>query len=866
MINYNQDITSKDIDLDFYELKFKLILDYERCTDDKIKRSLLKRILNDKTLFSNKLFIMNNNPVKLYAWQDLCLSDPHRFTYLLCGNQTGKEQPYSSLILTEKGYVTMGSLKVGDYVFGSDGNKCQIKSIHEQGIKPVYKLTFSDGSIAECGLNHLWKVQTPRNRFKSNFKGKYPKWSNSKYGKWEVLSLKNLIENYGYNPIPPNRCIIPVCDPVNFEKKELPIHPYIVGVMLGDGTMSHGFGSQITSADEEIISKISEFLPEGLTIKKCNDKYHYSINSNHKQIWSKLFKKCGFINTKSENKFIPDDYLFSSSEDRLLLLKGLMDTDGTIDDMSCVEFYSKSIKLADGVKFLVNSLGGKCKIVLKKAYYKNKNGDIIDCGICYRVKIYMNSINPFYLPRKANKHYKTRYREDRVLRSIEFVRHENSRCLLVDSPDNTYLTNECIVTHNSIVLDIDEARNLIIDHGFGHNAAIISSSLDLSKFQMRRIRELISTMPRIDISEDTTEENKTTFIVRIKDDTGKIKYSNLLLCAPCTVGAVSYDLHSLNLDEFEFWERDQKEFYEQVALARTFHTRGKVRISSNPNGCNNYGDYLQHLCDLKGNRVYHTYNFNFLDIPGHTQEEWNEFKHQMSRAKFESCVAAIRSISDKNFFSQEEIDRSRDNFLSEVSMMNKQPFFFLDVGAKHDQSVLVCGYKIYKKEGEEDIPHIYVPIIHVYPVGYPISRVVGSYDKEQDCDGWHYEKSVKEYLDEWSENGIIPMFGCDVTGNSGISPLFASLGINPEDVVMSGPAKSGMYQRFKWYMEKGLLHRIPKSEFEYQASHLMIKKRGRYLQIHHETEDDLDDCMDSMAGLIYMIDPEDSYPASIKRF
>ena len=143
--------------------------------------------------------------------------------------------------------------------------------------------------------------------------------------------------------------------------------------------------------------------------------------------------------------------------------------------------------------------------------------------------------------------------------------------------------------------------------------------------------------------------------------------------------------------------------------------------------------------------------------------------------------------------------------------------------------------------------------MHAYPVGYPLARVVGS--KIDVNDGWHYEKSVKEYLQEWSSNGTNPIFGVDATGNSGIIPLFHSADIYPIDVQFSGPVKSGMYQRFKYFMEKGLLHRIKNKQWEEQALKLRVKRSARgYFMIHHETEEDLDDFMDATAGLIYLAD------------
>jgi hypothetical protein len=182
---------------------------------------------------------------------------------------------------------------------------------------------------------------------------------------------------------------------------------------------------------------------------------------------------------------------------------------------------------------------------------------------------------------------------------------------------------------------------------------------------------------------------------------------------------------------------------------------------------------------------------------------------------------------------------------------------FLDVGAKHDQSVLTIGYIDYP-DGDDRLPHLYVPIIKCYPVGYPLSRVVGVTSESQVTDGWHYEKSVKDYYTEFMQDNIMPCLGVDVTGNSGIIPLMETANLFPEDVVFSGPQKSGYYQRFKYYMEKGLLHRCDSNEFDYQCSHLIMNKSVRgYLMVHHETEDDLDDVPDAVAGLIALADPKD---------
>jgi len=413
----------------------------------------------------------------------------------------------------------------------------------------------------------------------------------------------------------------------------------------------------------------------------------------------------------------------------------------------------------------------------------------------------------------------------------------------------------------SLCLDFQAARNLLWDHGKNHNEAIVSKSLPQSVFQMRRVRSLLNTMPELEWDEAKgTADSSTLISVDIKDHNKplgrKIKYSNLLITAPCTEGLLGYDLHDLNLDEFEFWETDTKYFFNQIAQPRTYTTKGNITVFSNPNGQDSYGAELEQQLMRNLNKKWHVYVFNYLDKPGNTQEEFDELKNELPRVTFESTVGALRTISDRNYFSYEELKGSEDKSLNIKSMLGKQPYYFMDVGAKNDQSVLIGGYAEPDPDDERFL-HIYAPTIKCYPIGYPLARVVGSEAIEDD--GWHYEKSVREHLLEIKQmTGMDPIFGVDVTGNTGIVPLFEACNVFPHDVKMDGPTKSGMYQRFKYFMEKGLFHRIPCKEFDYQGAHMIMKKSARhYLMIHHEREEDLDDVMDACAGLIFLIDPVD---------
>jgi len=426
----------------------------------------------------------------------------------------------------------------------------------------------------------------------------------------------------------------------------------------------------------------------------------------------------------------------------------------------------------------------------------------------------------------------------------------------------------------SLLLDIKAAYNLIWDHGHSHNEAIVSKSLPQSTFQMRRVKSLLYTAKFFDWKDNKGDSDSMSVIsYDVKDDNGKIKYTNLCICVPPTESLLGYDIHELNLDEFEYWDVDIKYFFNQIAQPRTYTTKGNITIFSNPNGQDNFVADLE-VQTLKDSNVkkWHTYIFNFLDKPGNTQEEYDQLKHELSRQEFESTVAAIRSLSDRNYFSPDEIERSYDKELNnrkEIAMIGKQPFFFLDVGAKHDQSCLIGGYV---EPQEDEFVHVYIPIIHLYPIGYPLTRVCGV--DVDESDGWHMEKSVDHYLKEYGKGGINPIFGFDVTGNEGMRALFEKMNIVASDINFSGPNKSGYYQRYKYHMEKGLLHRIKHKDWERQAGRLIVTKGARgYLLINSGLSGTKeatrmkkipDDTQDSTAGFIYLANPSDKVPVTLK--
>lgn len=433
----------------------------------------------------------------------------------------------------------------------------------------------------------------------------------------------------------------------------------------------------------------------------------------------------------------------------------------------------------------------------------------------------------------------------------------------------------------SITLCVDAASEFLQDHNKEWVGILVSNSLDQSTFQMDRIKQFLKSANISYREEDTFDtktgkkDNSTKISYTFYSEDGKTPlYTNLLICCPHTSSALGYPADVLWLDEFDFWENcDQEHFMFQIAIPRTFDTKGKIKIFTNPNGKERMTWKLWNMKDSKDNFVWHRYQFNYWDKPGASQIDFDKNSVGMSQFQVESTLLAVFGKSEGAFFSSKEIHDMFDKELSEkgdMSGFGRDTAWFLDVGSVHDQSVLVGGYLEENPEVPE-IPLIKIFWIHKYPVGYPLARVFGVDSSIDEFDGWEeYSEdnpSVKEVLEKYSFGGEQPLFGFDATGNSGLIPLCVAAGIDAVDIIFSGKKKWDMYLRFQYYVQKRFIKRCKERDsntvrgcdFDYQMSKLVVKKTQNmsYRKIHHESESDLDDCMDAVVGLIHLIENPD---------
>lgn len=388
---------------------------------------------------------------------------------ILLGGQPGggKCQLLSDLALTPSGFVTIGSLKVGDFVLGGDGKPKRILGIYDPGEKDVYEIETIDGSKTRCSDDHLWKVCVSSQQSKPHRKSKEKGGIEKDWCVKEFREIRKYLDEKKQGKHPSHNLLIPLCGKTEFDNGFVPpINPYILGLLLGDGCVLNPDGTiTFSSNDESLIEYIQK---EGIVIKHTGE-YNYRL-SRCDNLRMEL-RRVGLIGKKSNTKFIPEDYKLSSIETRLAVLQGLLDTDGTLDSRGHISFHSTSRKLADDVQFIVRSLGGKATIREKHPSYTSKTGEKINGMVAYNVYITTGcDKSMFRLERKKNRcHNDFNGGQSPLCNRIVDYRYygkEQVRCIYVDSDDHTYITNDFIVTHNTLGLLL-KALDGIDQKGYG---------------------------------------------------------------------------------------------------------------------------------------------------------------------------------------------------------------------------------------------------------------------------------------------------------------------------------------------------------------------------------------------------------------
>lgn len=347
-----------------------------------------------------------------------------RFQIVCCGRRFGKALPTIETVLTPRGWIQNGELKVGDEVIGVDGKPQEVEGVYPQGELDSYRVTFNDGSTVDCSEDHLWTVRTRTPEYRRP---------------WRTLTLREIMDR-GLEVRKGLKFKIPAVAPIEFEEKELPIDPYVLGVILGDGCIRANSVS-FTSADEEIVSEMRRLCGAEVVHRERYDYGCVERLSSGNSLLSNL-RELNLTGKRSWEKHIPDEYKYASISQREALLQGLMDTDGWAETTNQVALSSASEQLRDDVRELMRSLGGRPISWLKKTTHRD----------AYLVQGSLPpDIKPFRLKRKAARYTPTKLTFDRSIVSIEKTGRTEMQCIKVSKEDGLFVTKDYAVTHNTVV-------------------------------------------------------------------------------------------------------------------------------------------------------------------------------------------------------------------------------------------------------------------------------------------------------------------------------------------------------------------------------------------------------------------------------
>lgn len=404
-----------------------------------------------------------------------CSDDNVETVVIMSSAQIGKATTLDTPIPTPSGWSTMGGIQVGDELFDEDGFRCRVVAkspvMHD---RDCYRVTFGDGSQIDVDANHRWYVE--------------PSSGDTKRKPGVLTTAEILADLHTVRPNGQrrNNWAIPVAGALDLPEADLPISPYVLGLWLGDGSSA---SATITMGDEDKVELCRYIADEGVDFAEKRygawsirlDPYQsdgshcrgYATAAEyararyrhlrHGEPFNDLLDRRPTMHSKLtalgvlNNKHVPAQYLRASMQQRLALLQGLMDSDGTITPNGICSFCATNHGLADAVFELAASLGLKptFKEKVAKLY-----GRVI--GPAYGVNFTAYSDTPVF--RLKRKLARQRHRADpkarptetgrRFISAIEPIPSVPVQCLAVDSPSHLFLAGRSMIpTHNTEVLN-----------------------------------------------------------------------------------------------------------------------------------------------------------------------------------------------------------------------------------------------------------------------------------------------------------------------------------------------------------------------------------------------------------------------------
>ena len=370
---------------------------------------------------------------------------------VLCGpGENGKALDISTPMLTaNRGWTTMGELVAGDEVYGPDGQPAKITMAHPVRYgRPCYRVSTTDDRSVIADAEHLWAVRS----FAPTRRAKLPRHMVATTE--QLLTAGPVARRRGNSA--EFRFRLPGQEALDIPAAVLPMDPYVLGCWIGDGSSS---GNGFTNPEPEIIENIrAAGWPVRPLRPGTGDCPHWGIGAGRggpkAASFQGILRALGVLG----NKHIPELYLTAGTAQRLALLQGLMDTDGSCSaGQGQAEFCTTRAAVAEGALYLIRSLGWR---VTAKESDAVLNGRI--AGRRWRLMFTPDqNRNPFRLPRKAARVRAQAQGRPVSIAAIEPVPSRPVRCITVDRADALYLAGrDLIPTHNTALTTDGPVRAL----------------------------------------------------------------------------------------------------------------------------------------------------------------------------------------------------------------------------------------------------------------------------------------------------------------------------------------------------------------------------------------------------------------------
>lgn len=470
------------------------------------------------------------------------------------GAQMGYALALDTQILTPCGWNTMGNIKIGDLVYGDDGNIYPVIMTSDVMLDhECYKITFCDKTEIIADADHRWCVR------------------NVKYNSLKVISTKNIYKTHLYRNGNRSRYSVDLCKPIIGQDKHLLIHPYLLGLWLGDG---NSYSAQITATNEDAVeySKILTLLGINHVVRHIQKKLP-NISNIKLEGYNKHLSSLRLLG--KGKKHIPPEYLTASFSQRMDILRGLIDTDGHIDKLGWAEFYNVNEVLADDVFSLIASLGFKPH---KKRHKNspspstgNTTQDIFEIGFQPNDTIRIANLERKY---KRQKHIRrSRETNGRYIKKVECVGSIPVRCIGIENKSHLYLASRALVpTHNSEIEVLKTLHGMIYGRYARGVLYLFPTRDDVTDFSKGRFQPLIAENKIISTwVSDTDAANikkvgGSMLYLRGAKSSGKIEDSK----------ETSSQLKSLPVDKLVFDEIDEMD-KTMIALAKERLSASKIQ-------------------------------------------------------------------------------------------------------------------------------------------------------------------------------------------------------------------------------------------------------------------------------------------------